>query len=168
MHIGSFRAAIGGAFTALVDGPASAAPRPVPALPGVALHLHGETEAAAIDLLFLGEVLPAGVRPVADLFRGNPAAGEWVAIVSRKGDPRMPEPFFSMAGQVRVSSISGERLSGTFALEARAGTPLPGHEDPWISVASDFTARPMVSELPMFAGALTWEWDFTDIAEGVD
>ena len=168
MHIGSFRAAIGGAFIALVDGPASFAPQPTPALPQVALHLHGETAEAAIDLLYLGEELPTGVRPVGDLFRGNPAAGEWVAIISRRGDARMPEPFFSLVGQVRVSRRAEERISGSFALEARSGTPEGGHTAHWISVAGDFTAEPAVRELPMFAGALTWEWDFSDIAEGVE
>lgn len=165
--IGSFRATIGGAFSALVDGPASFSPRQLHDLPEVALHVHGETGGTAIDLLYLGRELPVGVGPVADLYRGNPGAGEWVAIISTRDHDKLREPFFSLAGQVRVSRSRDDRLSGTFALEARSG-PDGNAEAPWVSVAGDFSAVPATLELPLFTGRVTWEWDFSDIAEGVD
>lgn len=164
---GSFRAAIGGSFAALVDGPASFRPSPRPELGDVALHLHGETGDTAIDLLYLGAELPQGLDGVADLYRGNPRAGEWVAIVSTKEHDRLHEPFFSAAGQVRVSRDAAGRLVGSFALEARSGPQDAGGEG-WISVAGDFSAVPAELELPMFAGRVTWEWDLSDMAEGCD
>jgi hypothetical protein len=159
---GNCQASISGAVSLSFRGDAEFAGPHRSHGPGIVLHLRDRSGTSAIDLIYRGATLPVGVAGVGDAPTVPSGTGEWLGLYSTSDGEELSEVFFAVGGEVRLHPLAGGYLGGQFAFQARSGPQDPSTSRS-VTVAGYFCARPAGQPLPITAGRLTWDWDFSGL-----